>query len=93
MSFSTGAFTGSAVALVASAVNANAAVVDIHDQPITQIGVVVSDLDATVHSLSEVFGVSSWEFIDLGPEMFEDVTLLGENAGNYSRRCGHVYLL
>ena len=52
---------------------------------IVQIGIVVKDIEKSAKRLSEIFGVPSWDFIDLAEDKFENVIMHDKFLGDTAR--------
>lgn len=58
---------------------------NIKGKKIVQIGIVVKDIEKSAKRLSEIFGVPSWEFIDLTADKFENVVMHDKFLGNTAK--------
>lgn len=56
-------------------------ILNIKERPITQIGMVVKDVEKATKNLSEVFGIKDWTFLDLDEQYFEN-TIFHNQAKN-----------
>lgn len=50
-------------------------IVNLEGAKITQIGIVVNNVEETSRNLSKVFGIEDWTYLDLTEEYFEDVVM------------------
>lgn len=47
-------------------------ILNLKNRPVTQIGMVVADIEKSTKNLSEVFGIKDWTFLDLDEQYFEN---------------------
>ena len=58
---------------------------ELKENSIVHLGVVVKNIEKSTKRLSEIFGVPSWTYIDLTPDMFENIVLHDQQLGNKAK--------